>query len=67
MIGMVARVVLVVLSRVIDLVNPGPIDDLVQLGSGGRDVSAIGLLFRLTPLYGSQFVFFKGILTIHLH
>ena len=52
--------VLVVLSRVIDPVNPGPIDDLVRLGGGGRDASAVDLLFRLAPLYGSQFVFFKA-------
>ena len=48
--------VLIVLSRVIGPVDPGPIDDL---GGGGRDANAVGLLFRLTPLYGSQFVFFK--------
>jgi len=58
--------VVLVLSRVAGPVDPGPIDDLVRLGGGGRDTSAIDLLFRLAPLYGSQFVFFKGTLTIHL-
>jgi len=48
--------VVLVLSRVTGPVNPGPIDDLVRLGGGGRDASAVDLLFRLTPLYGSQFV-----------
>jgi len=49
-----------VLSRVTGPVDPGPIDNLVRLGGGGRDASAVGLLFRLTPLYGSQFVLFKA-------
>ena len=38
-----------VLSRVTGPVDPGPIDDLVRLGGGGRDTSAVDLLFRLAP------------------
>ena len=76
--GMAARVVLVIRSSVAGPVDPDPIDDPVRLGGGGRGASAAGLLFKLAlggggggggggaPLYGSQFVFFKGTLPIHL-
>ena len=68
--GITAGAVLVVLSSVAGLVDPSP----VRLGGGGRGASAVGLLFGLArggggggaPLYGSQFVFFKGTLPIHL-
>ena len=71
--GMAAGAVLVVRSSVAGPVDPDPIDDPVRLGGGGG-ASAVGLLFGLAlgagggggaPLYGSQFVFFKGTLPIH--
>lgn len=73
--GMGAGAVLVVRSSVAGPVDPDPTDDPVRLGGGGRGASAVGLLFGLAlgggggggaPLYGSQFVFFKGTLPIHL-
>jgi len=68
--GIAVGAVLVVLSSVAGPVDPSP----VRLGGGGRGASVVGLLFGLArggggggaPLYGSQFVFFKGTLPIHL-
>jgi len=73
--GRAAEAVLGVRSSVAGPVDRGPIDDPVRLGGGGRGGSAVGLLFVLAlgggggggaPLYGSQFVFFKGTLPIDL-
>jgi len=67
--GIATGAVLVVRSSVAGPVDPSP----VRLGGGGRGASVVGLLFGLArgggggaPLYGSQFVFFKGTLPIHL-